>query len=579
MDGAAGVDQRRRHRGIDDNTMTLFLDTGYSERADRRDHGSCLVIIPHTGRDDAHGALLALGMDVVIRAEQDSVARGAVQTLGDSYRATSEDWGIKRAVNESFQAVNEALFAGAKSGRGVALTALVLRHRRWAIGHAGTNRVWLLRDNELKLLTHDHIAPSVGRRSRISNACGLYRSLSIDLTVGELREKDVFALTSGGVHNHIDSAMIMGCLLADVSAQDMAHNLTQRALAAGARDAVCACVARLDKLPRESQADRDEDERLLPVVAPPAIGAIIDNFRILDLLHRGSHYRLYKALDNDSGKNVVLKFPNPKRAADPTFTERFLRDEWLGKRLNSSHLLRVLPPRRGRRTALYSVLAYQKSESLSARLRRKKSLSVRETLFHAQQILEAIGELHAQNVIHGDLRPKKIYLDKMNKNVFLLSPETAITTSPHADRQYPSSSEGNLSYMAPELFAGSPVSIVTDIYAVGITLYRLLTGKYPYGKFDAKRRDRGKFISPARYRGDIPKWLVAVLRTACALDPAERYQSAADFAQTLDENRKPSPARKKSIPAPARFSQERWKLYATAAVVATLLMYLVLILV
>ncbi|MDO8703437.1 MAG: protein kinase [Sulfuricaulis sp.] len=559
--------------------MTLFLDTGFSERGDRRDHGSCLVTVPNTGKDDAQGALLALAMDVVNRTDHAPFSQGAVQSLGESYYSAPKDWGLKRAINESFQAVNQALCSGAKRGRAVSLTALVLRRRHWAIGHAGTNRVWLLRDNELKLLTHDHVAPSVGRLSRVNNACGMNKSLAIDLSVGELREGDVFALTAGGVHNFIDSATIMGCLLADVPAQDMTENLRQRALAAGAKDAVYACVARMGKLPRERLIDREEDERRLPVVAPPALGATVDSFQILHLLHTGSHYRLYKAMDNESGKTVALKFPNPKYARDPSFAERFLHEEWVGKRLNCAHLLPVLSPRPGRRTALYSVLAYQHGKNLSARMQRKGNLSVRETLFHGRQILEAIGELHAQGVVHGDLRPKNILLDKKNKRLLLLSAGTVHTTPPGSHKKISTASDGNRSYLAPELFEGKPASTASDIYAVGVMLYRFLTGKFPYGKVEPNRRDWGEFISPTRYRADIPKWLIAVLQRACALDPAERYPSAADFAQPLAEDRKPNTVRKKTTLTTARHIQKPWELYAAVALVAGLLVYMALMLI
>ena len=162
-----------------------------------------------------------------------------------------------------------------------------------------------------------------------------------------------------------------------------------------------------------------------------------------------------------------------------------------------------------------------------------------------------------------------------NKNVFLLSPGIALATPRPAGKPQSPGPEVNLSYHAPELIAGNPATVATDIYAVGVTLYRLLTGKYPYGKFDAKRRDWGKFISPARYRADVPPWLVALLQTACALEPAERFQDTADFAQTITANQPPAGVGKKSVPVPAGNSPaRRWKLYAMATVAAGLLIYL-----
>ena len=129
------------------------------------------------------------------------------------------------------------------------------------------------------------------------------------------------------------------------------------------------------------------------------------------------------------------------------------------------------------------------------------------------------------------------------------------------------------------LFRSKPASTASDIYAVGVMLYRFLTGKFPYGKVEPNRRDWGGFISRTRYHAEIPPWLIAVLQKACALDPAERYSSAADFAQTLTEDRKPSTMRKKTAPTATRHIQKTWELYAAVALAVGLLVYMALMLV
>ena len=180
---------------------------------------------------------------------------------------------------------------------------------------------------------------------------------------------------------------------------------------------------------------------------------------------------------------------------------------------------------------------------------------------------------------HGDLRPKNILLDKKNKRLLLLSPGTAHTTPPGSDKKISMVSDGNRSYLASELFAGKPASTASDIYAVGVMLYRFLTGKFPYGKVEPNRRDWGEFISPTRYRADIPPWLIAVLQKACAPDPAGRYSSAADFAQALTEDRKPNTERKKTALTAARHIQKPWELYAAVALTAGMLVYMAIMLV
>jgi serine/threonine protein kinase len=90
--------------------------------------------------------------------------------------------------------------------------------------------------------------------------------------------------------------------------------------------------------------------------------------------------------------------------------------------------------------------------------------------------------------------------------------------------------------MAPELFGLRPEPTVrSDIYSAGATLYRMLTGAYPYGKVSSSGRPpRGEYMPATRLRAEIPEALDRVLTRACALDPEERYETAQEFAEALD---------------------------------------------
>ncbi|HYC24692.1 MAG TPA: protein kinase, partial [Roseiarcus sp.] len=94
---------------------------------------------------------------------------------------------------------------------------------------------------------------------------------------------------------------------------------------------------------------------------------------------------------------------------------------------------------------------------------------------------------------------------------------------------------GTLAYMAPEMLEGEIGNEATDIYALGVTMFRAFTGEFPYGNADAvspSRRDRPKDLTALR--PDLPAWLQAVLARAIAADPAERYNDMAEFAQEME---------------------------------------------
>lgn len=561
--------------------MPLFLDTGFSARSAHTEspRESCLVIVPNSDQDNTHGALLALAGGVAERPDAEAAAREAVKTLGESYYATPEGWHLEQALTECFGTANQTVRTGGERGRASALSALVLRHRHWALGHVGDTRVWCFREHELKLLTRDHVEPRIGRQARVSQACGLDETLNLDLASGEIAGGDIYVLTGDGVHSYLDSATIMSCLIVDVPASQIADCLTRRAAAAGGKRNVNACVVRVETMPFETESLSDLADTLsaLPVVTPPEIGEVIDGFHIEALLHKSRPYRLYRARDEESGGIVVLKFPNPKFGQDETYADSFLREEWIGKRIHSPHLARSLPLRQGRRRALYSVMAFHEGENLAERIKRKRGLSVKESLYLTRQLLAALADLHRQGVVHRDIRPKNILLDKQHKHLVLLGLGTSRVERLGADHAGPETAVATTSYLAPELFAGEPATPSTDIYAAGVTLYRMLTGKYPYGRITPQdSAPRGEFIPPSRYQDDLSPWLEDVLQRACATDPQARFHSAEEFAEALREAELPRQPRTR----PAhhrRFTLPHWELILIGVLVLGLLLYLGLI--
>lgn len=523
--------------------MPLFLDAGFCARLDgrRTEHESCLVIVPDPLQAAAHGALLAVADAVAGTPQPAQAARDALHALGESYYAASEHWALRHALHESVMAAHHAVRGGGERGRAVSLSALALRGRRYALAHVGDTRVWLWRDAQWRLLTRDHVTPRARRAPEVHNACGLGERLAIELASGELAEGDVFVLTTRGVHHSLDSPAMVSALLSEAAARFIAERLVEQAQAAAGSGRgggpLGVCVARVEQLPPQTESDAQEETVSLPILPPPEPGSVIDGFHIEALVHTSRTHRLYRALDAESGQTVMLKFPNPKYRSDPAFPERFLCEEWVSRRVSHAHLVSTLPLRRRRRTALYSVLAYHPGENLHQRLRRKRRLTVKETLLIGRQLLEALAALHRQGVIHRDIRPKNMIFDKKARSLYLLGLGTSYD-SDRLDEDDPGDvPSGARAYTAPELLAGGRPDARSDVYAAGVTLYRLLTGKYPYGKTPVRRgRGGSEFVPPSRYRDDIPPFLEEALMRACALDPAQRFASAEAFAAALEED-------------------------------------------
>lgn len=560
--------------------MPLFLDTGFSSaRGARHDEQSCLLVVPTQESDLGHGALIAIADGVTDRPAADTASRDALRALGDHYFAAPENWALKHALQESAAAANHSLFTSGEKGRATALSALVLRRRRWVITHAGDTRVWLMRDSEVKLLTNDHVTPRVGRAPQVNRACGLTAQLDAEFFAGEITEGDVFVLTNHDAHGVLTGSQILACAVAEVSAQQIATMLSEQAMKAGGGASASVCVVRVEKVPAETREDLEEDIAVLPAISPPAVGDTIDDFRIERLVHKSSRYRLYKAIDTQVEQIVALKFPNPRDADNPGFAEVFLREEWIGRRVTSAHLVRTLPLKKGRRTVLYSVMAYPSGENLAKRLARKGTLSLRETAFIGSQLLDGLVQLHGQGIIHSDVRPQNIVVDQKSGQLMLLG--LGSSHVPDTDTsEITSSPSRRANFLAPELLVFNPEPTVrSDLYGTGVTLYRMLTGSYPYGKVSAAGRvPRGDYIPAATRRADVPAALDAVLRRACTLDPDERYDTAQEFADALDNamaQQAPVAKNPGARPKPARTASKwNWEMAAVAGLIAALVVYL-----
>ncbi len=560
--------------------MPLLLDTGQSSLARRHDSDleTCFVEFPRAERNPV--AILALADGLPGRPDLERAADAAVRTLLQGWQAAPETWGPAKLLQECFAAANQCLLTTNSHALAASLSALVIRGRQWLIGHAGDTRVWLYRDQQIKLLTRDHRLPVLQPTPQFSKAVGLGTELEADVTTGDLQEGDIFVLTSSGVHEAIDSATIMSGLMGDLTSQQMAAALTRRAQATSKASSLLACVVRVEQLPTKSAALADEPPTLA-MIAPPMIGDSVDGWHIEELVQKSGRFRLYRATGAGGG-NALLKFPNPKFGDSAAFVDEFLREEWIARRLDNPHISRALPLVKGQRSALYTVLTQAPGENLSDRIKHKRGLRADEALPLAKQLLEILELLRRAGVNHPDIRPKNLVYDRQSGRLVLLNAGSSMLNHRREAENAQQASSSALSYLAPELLEGRDAGERSDVYTAGAVLYRMLTGKYPYGKIKSLNHAAFGALDPAVCaKAGVPAWLCDALGRACAFDPHARYANVAAFLRALPYGEKrstaqPAPPAPSAAPkAPTRHRKVReWII--VAALAAALLVYILL---
>jgi serine/threonine protein kinase len=275
----------------------------------------------------------------------------------------------------------------------------------------------------------------------------------------------------------------------------------------------------------------------------------------------------------ERGRRSGVEFPRPQVAAVATYRAAFVREAWVGAHVHSPWAGRTieLPP--GRQTCLYTVMPLYQGELLETRLTRRPLLGLEEGRNIAIKVARGAAALHRTGIIHLDIKPDNVIVENEGSLKLI---DLGVVRVPGLEDFPPEDIPGTAGYMAPEMFAGEPGNEATDIYALGVTMFRAFTGEFPYGNPNATsppRRRRPTALSDLR--PDLPAWVQASLGRAIAIDPAERFHNMMEFAAEMEAGpaRPPATMRRPLTlyeRAPVRFWQGVAALLALALLLSLL---------
>jgi len=271
------------------------------------------------------------------------------------------------------------------------------------------------------------------------------------------------------------------------------------------------------------------------VIRDPVAGDRFDQYQLVELLARSGMASIFKAIDTVSGQPVALKIPHIQYESDVVFSERFRREQEVGQRLVHPNVVRVLRPREQSR--VYLVMEYVEGRSLRALLGDRQSLPVERALDLARQVCDALVYLHEHGVVHRDVKPENLLVTPqgtvklLDFGIALFEGERRLTWMGL------SNAVGTPDYMAPEQIRGRRGDPRTDVYAVGMLLYELLTRHLPYDSPNPRALLRAKTSeeprSPRYWVPDLHPSLEAIVLKAIARSPRDRYPSAAALLADL----------------------------------------------
>jgi len=456
------------------------------------------------------------------------------------YFSTPDSWSVKKSAQQIFTALNSWLYRqdsrgdNRRHGRATTLSAVVFKSTTAHLFHIGDSRIYLLREGSLEQLTTDHRFWVSADKSYLGRAMGIDTQPQIDHRRVSVETGDIFILTTDGIHDFLTDREILHSVQSlHKDPRKAAEVLARQALANGSTDNVTCQVLQVEQLPSQNPDEVYRQLHELPF--PPALqeGMIVDGYRILRELHASNRSQLYLALDSDTGLNVALKTPSVNYEDDSAYVERFTMEEWVGRRIDNPHVLKVYEPTR-RRRLLYHVSEYLPGQTLRQWMKDNPQPPLENVRTIVEQIVLGLQAFHRLEMLHQDLKPDNIMIDRAGTVKIVDFGSVKVAGIAEIETPvYRSDLLGTVNYTAPEYLQGKPAGNTSDIFSLGVIAYEMLTGRLPYGELSARQNDRHwrklSYVPARNSNPSVPAWFDAMLRKAVHPEPSGRYQELSEF--------------------------------------------------
>jgi len=278
----------------------------------------------------------------------------------------------------------------------------------------------------------------------------------------------------------------------------------------------------------------------------PRVGALLGGrYRVLRALAEGGMGAIYEAENTAVGRRVAIKVLHAQYARDPEIVARFRREAFAATAVGNEHIIEVLDLGEADDGSVYMVLELLDGRDLAAEIRRSGPLPIAQLVHIASQVCEALAAVHAKDIVHRDLKPENVYLIARGGDAnfvkvldFGISKVKSALGAPGDSATRTGTALGTPYYMAPEQARGAKdVDHRVDLYALGVMMFRALTGQHPFDDASFPMLVLKICTEPPppvrRYRGDVPEALEQLIERLLAKDRAQRYSTAHEVQLAL----------------------------------------------
>ncbi len=493
------------------------------------------------------GIALAIADGVSSSAAARQASQTAVTGFLTDYYATPDTWTTHKSASRVIRSLNHYLWGQSRNsvregGYLTTLSILILKGDKSFIFHVGDTRVYRLRGTTLELLTRDHTQRMNRRTTYLSRALGADPVLEIDSHADEVQPDDLFVLTSDGIHAAIPAAQFSRLILQhQLDPQHLVQAAVQAALDCASEDNLSIQAVRVNQVGVATQSDTVRVLSQLPFPPLLTAGQIIDELAVKRSLCETERSQVY-LVETPDGTPCVMKTPAGKYADDPAYIERFVLESWIGTRIQSPHVARVVPSPHCR-SALYYLTEHIAGPTLEQLIRERAPLEISDALTLIEQVIKGVRAFHRKETLHQDIKPANVVVGA--RGAVVIDFGSCHVAGIH-EVGSPIAREralGTMDYSAPEYRCGGRITQRADQFSLAVIFYEMLTGKHPYGTGYANATSLQQFrrlayIPARRHNPLVPAWLDRAIEKALHLTPSARYEALSEWLRDL---KRPNP--------------------------------------
>jgi serine/threonine protein kinase/serine/threonine protein phosphatase PrpC len=503
------------------------------------------VHIPNEPQLTSKGVAIAIADGISSSQVSQEASKVSVVSFLEDYFATSDSWTVRKSAQTVMTATNSWLYSQNRQdkyhldlnkGYVCTFSAMIIKSATAHIFHMGDARIYRIRNENIELLTTDHRVWISKEKSYLSRAMGMDTNLNLDYETTGVEVDDIFLLMTDGIYEFVSNELLIKTVNENLEdLQIAAKMISDLAYENKSDDNLTIQILKVDNLTLKNvdEIQKQLHERIMPPILEARMA--FDGYEIIRELSHSSRSHIYLVKDIQSQELFALKIPSIDLKDDSAYLERFMLEEWIGRRLNSENIVKSHISTR-KSDYLYNITEYIQGQTLTQWIIDNPKPKIELVRNIAQQIAKGLNAFHKLEMIHQDLRPHNIMIDSNNCVKIIdfgaTRVEGLIESNINLEQE---NLQGTALYSAPEYFLQEIGTSKSDLFSLGVIVYQMLSGELPYGVQVARCKNKtaqNRLVYQSLYP-KFPIWIDETLKKSLQVNPDKRYDEISEFIYDL----------------------------------------------